>query len=202
MGTSKEELYVFIDNSFLYIEGYKFVNQVAKSQGNRKPQIDYSKFVKFMEKFGTPRRIVLVGSELAGSLITNCQRSGIEVHTLPKYPDLKNGKNKEKGVDMKIGWEIAKTIFNNRDTKITKKIILCTGDKDFASILSDIHTSGWAFELWLWQHSYSKTYAQQVQVFGTVKELNNEWRDFISLVPAKNKQPTNKTLQSTTKSSS
>ena len=91
MAPQKEELYVFIDNSFLYIEGYRFVNQVAKTHGKRKPQVDYSKFVKFIEKFGDPRRIVLVGSELAGNLITNCQRAGIEVHTLPQISRFQNG---------------------------------------------------------------------------------------------------------------
>ena len=191
MAPPKEELYVFIDNSFLYIEGYKFVNQVAKTNGKCKPQVDYFKFVKFLEKFGDPRRVVLVGSELAGSLITNCQRAGIEVHTLPKYPDFRTGKNKEKGVDMKIGWEIAKTLFNNQESNVGKKIVLCTGDKDFASILSDIHTSGWAFELWLWHSSYSKAYAKQVNVFGSMRELNNEWKEFIDLVPFKAKAAAN-----------
>ena len=42
----KEELYVFVDNSFLYIEGYKHVNKVANTSGNKKPQIDYFKFKK------------------------------------------------------------------------------------------------------------------------------------------------------------
>ena len=177
-----EELYVFIDNSFLYIEGYKHVKKVANTDGGRKPQIDYIKLKKFIERFGHVKRIVLVGSNLAGNLITNCQRAGFDVHTLPRYPNLKTGRNQEKGVDMKIGWEVAKSIFTNRQSTVNKKIILCTGDKDFASILSDIQTSGWAFELWLWRNSYSNDYAQQVKVFGTIKELDKEWNEFISLV--------------------
>jgi hypothetical protein len=63
-----------------------------------------------------------------------------------------------------------------------KKIILCTGDKDFASVLSDIHTSNWSFELWLWSGSFSLAFSTQIKVFGTLKELDGEWKKFISLV--------------------
>jgi len=116
------------------------------------------------------------------NLITKCQLNGFEVITLPKYPDLKTGKNVEKGVDQKIGWEIAKTIFTNKDSVRNKKIILCSGDKDFASILSDIHTSNWLFELWLWNNAFSKQYVQHVNTFGQVRVLDNEWKKFISIV--------------------
>lgn len=183
----QNELYVFIDNSFLFIEGYKHVNNVVKIPPTKKPQLDYPALRRFIEKHGLVKRLVLVGSNLAGSLISTCQRFGFEVVTLPKYPDLKTGKLKEKGVDQKIGWEIAKTIFTNRDPVQYKKIILCTGDKDFASLLPDIHTANWAFELWLWHNSYSKIYATQVEAFGKVRELDNEWKEFIKIVDAKQK---------------
>lgn len=182
-----DQLYVFIDNSFLFIEGYKHVTKVSGNPPTKKPQIDYLKLKKFFESFGEVRRIVLVGSELAGSLITNCQRAGIEVFTLPKYPDIKSGTNREKGVDLKVGWEIAKTIFTNKDPVQSKKIILCTGDKDFASVLSDIHTSNWSFELWLWSGSFSPAFSAQIKVFGCLKELDNEWKKFINLVTKKSK---------------
>ena len=142
-----DQLYVFIDNSFLFIEGYKYVRSVASIPPNKKPYIDYFALKRLIEEQGEVKRIVLVGSELPGPLITNCQRAGIEVFTLPKYPDLRTGRKKEKGIDQKIGWEVAKTIFTNKEPVTGKKIILCTGDKDFASILSDIQTANWAFEL-------------------------------------------------------
>jgi hypothetical protein len=176
-----DQLYVFIDNSFLFIEGYKYVTAIAKLPPTKKPYIDYFGLKRFVEKHGEVKRMVLVGSELAGSLITNCQRAGFEVFTLPKYPDLKTGKVKEKGVDQKIGWEVAKTIFTNKEPVTNKKIILCTGDKDFASILSDIHTSNWGFELWLWHGSFSASFAGQVKVFATLRELDREWKHFIKI---------------------
>ena len=179
--TSQNQLYVFIDNSFLFIQGYKHAYTRANIPANKKPYIDYGALKRFISESGDVKRVVLVGSELAGTLITTCQRAGFEVSTLPRYPDFKTGKTREKGVDQKIGWEVAKTIFTNKDPVTNKKIILCTGDKDFASVLTDIHTSNWGFELWLWQNSFSQAYAQQVNVFGTLRVLDNEWNKFIKI---------------------
>ncbi len=90
----------------------------------KKPYIDYNGFRRFVEKQGDLKRLVLVGSDLAGTLITTCQRAGFEVFTLPRQPDFKTGTLREKGVDQKIGWEVAKTIFTNRDAVQSKKVIL------------------------------------------------------------------------------
>lgn len=49
------------------------------------------------------------------------------------------------------------------------------------TVLSDIHTSNWAFELWLWTNSYSVKFAQQVKVFGSVRVLDREWNQFIKI---------------------
>ena len=134
-----------------------------------------------MEKQGEVKRIVIAGSELACSIVTQCQKIGITPFTLPKYPDFKTGKLGEKGVDHKICWEIAKTIFTNKDSVVNKKIILCSGDKDFISVFPDIHTSNWAFELWLWRNSYSTKIKTNVQPFGRVRELDSEWKEFIKI---------------------
>lgn len=181
----QQEIYVFIDNSFLFTQGYKHVATVAKLPANKKPSLDYVALRKFLEEHGTLKRAVLVGSDLAGSIFSQSQRVGFNVHSFPKYPDFKTGTRKEKGVDQKVCWEIAKTIFTNRDSTTNKKIILCTGDKDFMTILSDIHTSGWDFELWLWKNSYSPIFAQEVKVFGKIKELDTEWKKFIKIVDKK-----------------
>ena len=177
-----DQLYVFIDNSFLFIQGYKHVKVVARIPSTKKPQVNYSGLRNFVKQHGKIKRIVLVGSDLSGSLISTCQREGFEVVTLPKYPDIKTGHRKEKGIDQKIGWEIAKTIFTNKDPVQNKRIILCTGDKDFASILSDVQTSNWSFEVWLWKNSYSSAYVRQIEVFGTVRTLDSEWKQFIRIV--------------------
>lgn len=114
-------------------------------------------------------------------MISKCQSAGFEVYTFPRYPDIKTGQKKEKGVDQKICWEIAKTIFTNREPVQNKKIILCTGDKDFMAILQDIHTCNWAFELWLWRNSFSKQFADQVKIFGTITVLDDEWKRFLKI---------------------
>jgi|GEM_PF-4470251 len=176
-----DQVYAFIDNSFLFIQGYRHVQTITRLPGNRKLYVDYKGLKAFLGKQGEVKRIVLVGSDLAGSIITGCQRLGITTFTLPKYPNFKSGRPEEKGVDHKLCWEIAKTIFTNKDPLPNKKIILCSGDKDFLSVLPDIHTSNWAFELWLWRNSFSGKIGENVRAFGNVRELDDEWKSFIKI---------------------
>jgi hypothetical protein len=177
----QDQIYVFVDNSFLYTEGYKHVNRVAKLPGSKHPYVDYPALKRFLQKHGDLKRAVIVGSNLPGSMMTKCQSAGFMVLTFPKYPDFKTGKLKEKGVDHRICWEMAKTIFTNKDPLPNKKIILCSGDKDFLSILPEIHTSNWALEVWLWAQSFSAKVADAVKVFGTIKVLDSEWTQFIKI---------------------
>lgn len=176
-----DQVYVFIDNSFLFIEGYKHVRKVTRLPSSKTPYVDYFSLRRYLNQSGDVRRAVICGSELPGSMISKCQSAGFEVYTFPRYPEIKSGEMKEKGVDHKIAWEIAKTIFTSRDPVQNKKIILCAGDKDFMTILQDIHTSNWAFELWLWADSFSKKFSAQVRVFGTVKVLDREWKNFLKV---------------------
>lgn len=178
----KDDIYAFIDNSFLFAQGYKHVQGLTSLPANKKVVIDYWGLRNFLSKQGTLKRSVIVGSELPGVLITRCQKAGFDVFTFPKYPDFKTGSLKEKGIDHKICWEIAKTIFTNKGSTTNKKIILCTGDKDFMTILPDIQTSNWSFELWLWANSFSPRFTDQAKVFGTVKVLDKEWKEFIKII--------------------
>lgn len=178
---SNDSTYVFLDNSFLYIQGYRHVKSHISLPPTKNLYIDYFALKHFLTAHGNIKRVVLVGSDLAGSLISKCQMAGFEVHTFPKYPNFKTGKPEEKGIDQKICWEVAKTIFTNKDALQNKKIILCTGDKDFMTILPDVQTSNWSFELWLWKTSFSQIFAKQVEVFGKVKILDNEWKKFIKI---------------------
>ena len=104
-----QQIYVFVDNSFLFIEGYKHARKVARPGPDRTPYVDYRSLRTFMEEQGELKRVVICGSDLPGSMISKCQSAGLEVFTFPKYPDIRTGKMQEKGIDLKIGWEIAKT---------------------------------------------------------------------------------------------
>ena len=179
-----EDVYVFLDNTFLFIQGYKHVQKVANLPQNKKPSFNYGNFRKFVSKFGTVKRMVLAGSQLPGNLITICQRSGFEVFTLPRYPNIASGKMQEKGVDQKLVWEIAKTIFTNKEATVNKKIILCSGDKDFMPLLPDIQTSGWSLEVWMWNNSYSPSFQTAVSTFGEMIALDDEWKQFIDIIDA------------------
>lgn len=176
------DLYVFIDNSFMYIQGYKLVERSITLPSNKTPFFNYFKFKKWLSSQGNIKRIVLVGSELSGNLIANCQQNGFEVITLPRFLNKLTDTEKEKGVDQRLCWEIAKTIFTNKDSISNKKIVLCTGDKDFASIFSDIQTSSWALDIIVWENALSKTFIQQAEVFGRVQIIGKEWKYFIDIV--------------------
>jgi uncharacterized LabA/DUF88 family protein len=176
------DLYVFIDNSFLFVQGYKHAQNNVQLSSNKKPQLNYVKFRQYVGSFGNIRRMVLVGSELAGSLISTCQRNGFEIFTLPRFKVYGTARTQEKGVDQKIVWEIAKTIFTNKDGAVNKKIILCTGDKDFMPIFPDVQTTGWSFELWMWTNAYSNSLETAISPFGTMKALDVEWKKFIDIV--------------------
>lgn len=176
-----DQIYAFVDNSFLYAQGYKHVYSVAKLPASKHPYIDYPAFKRFLQRQGDLKRAVIIGSDIPGSIISRCQSAGFQVTTFPKFPEFKTGKLKEKGVDHRVCWEIAKTIFTNKDPLPNKKIILCTGDKDFMAILTEIHTSNWAFELWLWTNSFSPKFAEAVTAFGSVRVLDTEWSQFIKI---------------------
>lgn len=184
------ELYVFIDNSFLFIQGYKHASSSVKGMDeSRRPKINYKKFKSYISKNGDSiKRIVLVGSNLSGNIVTDCQKFGFEVFTSPRYPNMKKGTEEEKGVDMRVGWEIAKTIFTNKDSIANKKIILCSGDKDFMPIFGDIQTASWSLEVWIWGNSYSPQYESAISRFGKLKKLDEDWKEFIDIVQTKNRE--------------
>lgn len=87
----QDQLYVFVDNSFLFLQGYKHVQVVAKLPPTKHPYVDYLALRRFLQKQGELKRAVIVGSDLPGSMISKCQAAGFEVSTFPRYPDFKTG---------------------------------------------------------------------------------------------------------------
>jgi len=183
-----DQLYGFIDSSFLFVEGFRHVRNTLSLAPTKKPCVDYAAFRRFLERSGELKRIVLIGSDLPGTLISQCQMAGFDVHTSPRYPHFKRSRRKEDGIDQKICWEIAKTVYTNKDPGINNKIIFCSGSRDLMALFSDIHTSHWAFELWAWKNSFSDRYLKQAQVFGTVRILDKEWKKFLRLSDARPKR--------------
>ena len=181
------QLYVFIDSSFLFTEGCKRARKALGLPPTRKPLVDYVALRRFLERSGELKKLVFTGSDLPGTLISQCQMAGFDVQTSFKYPDRKTGKKRQKGVAHKICWEIAKTVFTGNGNGANRRIILCTGNKDLMAVLPDIHGSNWAVELWLWKNSFSRQYVDQVHFFGTVRVLDKEWKKFMTFNQAKPK---------------
>lgn len=186
----QDNLYIFIDNSFLFIQGYKFVKSEIGKNNQKQPVLNYKKLKDCFCKYGNVKQIVLVGSNLSGTIINNCQILNFDVYTYSKSTYKIDGKfiSKEKGVDLKLAWELSKVIFTNKDTTKNKKIILCTGDRDFLPVLSDIKTAGWELEVWTWGNSYSKEYTEKVSAHGVIKNLDNDWKQIFDLKDKKGKQ--------------
>jgi len=171
--------HLFIDNSFLYIEGYKYARKRCAPQSII-PSINYKKLRDFFdEKDDKIVHRTLVGSELAGTLITSAQRNGFYPFTLPKYKDF-NGRMRERGVDHKLIWEIAKSVYTRHDRERIK-IILCSGDRDFQPIFPDLRTADCDLDVYVWKGAYSSEYIEQVNSFGKIYELNEEWSKFIEI---------------------
>ena len=174
--------HLFIDNSFFFVEGYKHAESISNLPNNKKPTINYNKVRLFFdEKYPDIKRRVIVGSNLAGNLISTLQGNSFEVFTLPKYFDRTSGKKKERGVDHKLIWEIAKTLFTGHDPE-RRRIVLCSGDRDFQPIFPDIMTCSCDLDVYVWKNAYSKQYREIIQSFGSVFELNDEWKKFIEIV--------------------
>jgi len=177
--------HLFIDNSFFFVEGYKHALKECGQPKNCKPQLNYPKAKDYFDKKcnGDIRRRVIVGSALSGNIITSLQRNSFEVFTLPKYPDLRTGKNRERGVDHKLIWEIGKTVFSERRDSSHIRIILCTGDKDFLPIFPDLLTAGCSLDVYVWAGTYSRQYKDQVDSSGgKIYELNEDWKKFIDII--------------------
>lgn len=174
--------HLFIDNSFFFVEGYKHVKSTFNIPDNKKTTMNYNKVRQFFdEKYDDIKRRVIAGSNLPGNLIATLQRNSFEVFTQPKFFDRASGKNKERGVDHKLIWEIAKTLFTGHDSE-RMRIVLCSGDRDFQPIFPDIMTCSCDLDVYVWKNAYSKQYKEIIQSFGKVFELNDEWRRFIDIV--------------------
>jgi uncharacterized LabA/DUF88 family protein len=58
---------------------------------------------------------------------------------------------KEKGVDMRMGMDIAKLLYKEQSAPAT--LILVAGDGDFVPVVEDACQAGWHVEVWYWGHA-------------------------------------------------
>ena len=142
-----EKVYVFVDNSNVWIEGKKMSGRQCKPpvKSNYRYRVEYGKLLQHVldgrELAAVPR---LYGSEPPpNDSAWNIIRSkGFDVKVFKR-----NIFNKEKGVDMRMGLDIVRLLLTE---KKPATVVMIAGDADFVQVVDDAHAAGWKIEAWYW----------------------------------------------------
>jgi len=155
-------VYVFIDNSNLYVEAKYCVGQLEKiydqvKKFNKTTKVEEWHQVYYMKSlqidYGCLLTTILSGRSMGSSpiIVGSCpppddtlwnkiKGLGYEV-TMYDW----NNKNKEKRVDMKLGISmVVETLFKAKDPGI---LVLVAGDGDYEPALEEILKAGWKVEI-------------------------------------------------------
>jgi uncharacterized LabA/DUF88 family protein len=143
-------IYLFVDNSNLWIEGKKVSGrqQNPPVPSNYRYRIEYGKLLSHVidgRQIGDVPR--LYGSEPPpnDSVWKIIRSKGFDVNVFKR-----NIFNKEKGVDMKMGMDITRLILGVKPAGI---IALVAGDADFLPVVEEARSAGWEIEVWYWANA-------------------------------------------------
>jgi uncharacterized LabA/DUF88 family protein len=161
---SKDDLYVVVDDSNLYIEG-KFVIGEFEKIGTFDYKRSQMRFDQLRIEYGQLLKVlkdnrnlggdpIVVGSIPPGDSLWNLvQREGFKVTTYPR-----NNKGFEKMIDVQIGHYMDNVIFN----KVPATLALITGDSDFKPILQTAVKLGWMVEIYFWESTGMNLYCDHL----------------------------------------
>jgi uncharacterized LabA/DUF88 family protein len=149
--------YIYVDNSNIYIEGCRIQavktglaknifdamnNEIVDHSWN----LDYGRLYEFFCEPGDVAR--LWGSPPPGdSFWEMIKRKGWDVKIYEK-----NIRNREKKVDVAIGYAMSKDAFTRVDKK-KDAMTLVAGDKDYEPAISDLRAEGFNVEVAFWGHA-------------------------------------------------
>ncbi len=149
-------LYTFVDNSNVLIEGRRFAQM--KRRGRTKLSafkddsynIDWGKFLyvlKEQDSRGLADIPILYGSRppAEDSVWNRIREDGFDVKVFDR-----NIRNKEKGVDMEMGMDIAKLIYSEMKPGI---MVIAAGDADYVPVVQRARSKGWSVEVWFWSNA-------------------------------------------------
>jgi uncharacterized LabA/DUF88 family protein len=145
-----DRLFIFVDNSNLWIEGKKISGRQAKPPvpSNYGFRIEYGRLLQHVlngrELAAVP---MLYGSEPPpnDSVWKIIRAKGFDVKVFKRTIF-----NKEKGVDMRMGLDIQKLVLRSNE-KATVAIV--AGDADFIQVVDDVRAEGWRIEAWYWSNA-------------------------------------------------
>lgn len=143
-------VFIFVDNSNLWIEGKKFSGkqQNPPVKSNYHYRIEYGKLLGHVlgerELGDVPK---LYGSEPPpNDSVWNMIRSkGFDVNVFKR-----NVFGKEKGVDMKMGIDITELVLT---APSSATIAIVAGDADFVPVVEKAREKRWATEVWYWSNA-------------------------------------------------
>jgi len=128
------------------------VRKGRRRQGNlldESYEIDWGKFLYLVKQ--TDSRILKEVPYLYGSrpppndsVWERIRDDGFDVKVFDR-----NIRNKEKGVDMEMGMDIAERLFT---TSTPTTIVIAAGDADFIPAVSRAQERGWKVEVWFWSN--------------------------------------------------
>ncbi len=144
------DLYVFVDNSNLWIEGKKVSGRQSTPSvpSNHNYRIEYGRLLNHVVGTRTlidvPR---LYGSKPPpnDSVWGMIRAKGFDVQVFNR-----NIFNKEKGVDMKMGIDITKLTLLTKPPAI---VAVVAGDADFVPVVEEARGQGREVEIWYWTNA-------------------------------------------------
>ena len=153
---AEPSLYTFVDNSNVLIEGRRFAEMKRKYRKKLSGfkddgySIDWGKFlyvVKEKDSRGLADIPILYGSRPPDedSVWNRIRDDGFDVKLFDR-----NIRNKEKGVDMEMGMDIAKLIYSNIEPGV---IVIAAGDADYIPAVQRARERGWPVEVWFWSNA-------------------------------------------------
>ena len=142
-----EKVYVFVDNSNVWIEGKKVAGRLHKPPipSNGRYRIEYGTLLQHVidgrDLAAVPK---LYGSEPPpnDSVWKVIRSRGFDVKVFKR-----NIFNREKGVDMRMGLDIGRLTLTE---KTAGAVVIVAGDADFVQVVDDAHGAGWKVEVWYW----------------------------------------------------
>lgn len=145
-----DNVYVFVDNSNLWIEGKKLSGRRSKPAvpSNHLYRIEYGQLLKHVLDGRNLAAIPkLYGSEPPpnDSVWKMIRSKGFDVKVFKR-----NIFNKEKGLDMRMGLDIGRLVLT---TKPAETIAIVAGDADFIQVVDEAHGEGWKLEVWYWSNA-------------------------------------------------
>lgn len=141
------DVYVFVDNSNVWIEGKKASGQKKGIPSNYRYRIEYGQLLQHVLDGRTLAAVPkLYGSEPPpnDSVWKIIRSQGFDVRVFKR-----NIFNREKGVDMRMGLDISRLVLT---AKQPATVVMVAGDADFVPVVDDVHDAGWKIEAWYWSN--------------------------------------------------